>query len=240
VKLSKLYFHFYLISIIMQVLIFYSLPANADETRINNFRNLVVSHKRVGNIKSTVLKDANGQILVTFRTTKNGIDIFLPENNVRNYFPFSIPLKYFPSDDDLESLAIFIAGGVEQGKRGIIDEPGCNVVHDIRGGDPCNMVNCCYEHDVCYKEHGCRALSWIPTFMMPLHSLLNPCAHCNRQFLQCWLSREDIPESEIKCFDANCGESGESFVCPRDYSSEFCNCDCLSPCDITTITSVIP
>ena len=223
----------------MQVLIFYSQPAIAGETRINNSKNIIASHKRVGNTKSTVLKDAKGKILLTLRTTRIGIDVFSPENNVRNYFPFSIPLKNFPSDDDLGNLAIFIAGEIERGKTGIIDEPGCNVIHDIRGGDPCNMVNCCYEHDVCYKENGCKALSWIPTYMMPLFSLLNPCAWCNRQFIQCWLSREDIPESEIKCFDANCGESGESFICPRDYSSEFCNCDCLSPCDITTTTSII-
>jgi hypothetical protein len=239
VKLLKLYFHSILIPIIMTQI--YSLPAIAGERRINSFNNLVTSHKRVGNTKTTLLKDAKGKILLTLRTTKNGIDIFFPKNNAKNHFSFSNSLKNFPSDDDLENLAIIIAGGIEREKMGILDEPGCDGVWDRRGGDPCNMVNCCYEHDVCYKEHGCNALSWIPTLTnLFLYGRLNPCGRCNWKFIQCWITKADIPESEIKCFDANCGESGESFDCPRDYSSKFCSCDCPAPCDITTTTSVIP
>jgi hypothetical protein len=84
VKLSKVYFHFILIPIIMQVLISYSQAAIAGETRINNSKNIIASHKRVGNTKRTVLKDAKGKILLTLRTTRKGIDVFSPENHVRN------------------------------------------------------------------------------------------------------------------------------------------------------------
>jgi len=181
---------------------------------------------------STTTVDQGGQTLVEAQATTDGITLSFPtQQGAQASIVFNSPLGTLPSEFAMNRLAAFVAGQLF-GVGGAVprDYPGCDVIGDSR----CT-VRCCADHDRCYAENGCSALSWLTTVFIPGSGLINACSNCNSVVAQCIVfacaSADEGDPSTDTCFDAACGAN---FTCPPP--NEF-NCNaCASPCTQTPST----
>ncbi|MBI3834718.1 MAG: hypothetical protein HY287_10355 [Planctomycetes bacterium] len=175
---------------------------------------------------STTTVDQAGQTLVEASATVDGVTMSFPtQGGSSASIVFNTPLSSQPSEFAMNRLAVFVAGQLF-GVGGAIprDNPGCDMFPDTR----CTL-RCCADHDRCYAENGCTALSWLTTVFLPGSFEVNACANCNAVAAQCIVfgcasSDEGDPSTDV-CFDAACGAN---YTCPPP--NEFDCYACSSPC----------
>jgi hypothetical protein len=86
-----------------------------------------------------------------------------------------------------------------------LDSPGCDSVPG-RVETPC-VLECCAEHDKCYKDHGCTSKSWCVGMAGPI-GRFSPCVRCNDRvvacIVRCGTSKKDDP-NKPNYYCAKCG-----------------------------------
>jgi cysteine-rich repeat protein len=178
----------------------------------------------------TEVTDGDGKEIVTCTVTTTWARLQWAGEQGVVELEFPEPLPELPSYFAANRLAAYIAWQVayfesNQGR----DAPGCDLDGDILE-TPCGLA-CCANHDKCYKDDGCSALSWMTTITAPIFNV--NCNLCNAKVVLCLI----IQGANEDCENDTCYDS----ACDKFYECNIRNdtCDCVSPCDKACGNSVM-
>lgn len=187
------------------------------------------------NEKVPLLKDSLSNFIATYITI--AIDRGLYESNVATNLNLQVPSLNSSSETSFEALNF--------GKNNkILDAPGCDWVPPSL--ETRCRLQCCAEHDVCFKTNGCTFESW-------RRGSPPACQACNVAVVECFrLDRKDSQCNDRLCYDniqniylplcpdgtcdckPNCGDgkpnAGEGCDDGNKTSGDGCSSTCVGEC----------
>ena len=202
------------------------------ETFTNGNVTLIATTTTSGNSKITVVKNQQGQLILTAVLTMDSIKLSYPGYEGTKELNLTPPLPALSNDHTTNQTAAYIAEQILSENQAkslkMKDHPGCNLFPD----DTCTLP-CCAVHDACYYQNNCKATSWLPILGS------DACDRCNSAAARCIKSGEKCNQHP-QCFFGKCAQptlEDGFYDCPAPWTN---TCNCASPCLVTPTPTATP